>query len=261
MKNFFRQILKTILGVLTKAIIRKHKMDLIIITGWYGSSIVRELIYHLLKSNFNVRRNTNSIWWDLSIPLVVLGYEDRKRSFLEWIILIFKIIFSFITKPNYHHKIILNLDTLNDKTADFWVKYLKPHIFVILNENPKSKLLKRILLNKEYKDTLFIYKKDVFRELEKYTIKRYVYSQKHGDLLFKKIDNILVVKSKKVKIKIKIPNTYNFIWEFIPAAISVALIEKMPLKQINSNIIQFNLHPYQYKAVFAHLKRFIKSDE
>jgi hypothetical protein len=62
--NPIRRLVRFYLGVLSRFAIKKHKLELIVITGWYGTSIAREMLYTILGEHLKVRRNTRDIWWD-----------------------------------------------------------------------------------------------------------------------------------------------------------------------------------------------------
>lgn len=68
-----RKILRKLVKQLTSKIIDKHDISIIAVLGHFGTDIAREALYAIISENTNVRRNTNRIWWDMSIPLTILG--------------------------------------------------------------------------------------------------------------------------------------------------------------------------------------------
>ncbi len=260
MRSFFRGILKNILGYLSRIAIKKHNTDLIIITGWTGTRIVRELAYSMLNDEFNVRRNTKEVWWDLSVPLNILGYDDRRRNVYEWIGIIFRSIYNILFKRKYPHKIIINIDTSIKDVAEFWSKYIEPKIVVVLKERPNSKLMNIFKEPKFIKDVLYVYNPKVCNEFKNLNCNKFKFSFFNADLVYKKIGKYLYLKYKNDKEKIKISETYKIIWKFIPAAMSIGLCESISLKILCENISQFYFHPNQIKSGISKLKEFITNN-
>jgi UDP-N-acetylmuramyl pentapeptide synthase len=261
MKNLFREILKNLLGFICKRSIRKHNIEVILITGWTGSSVVRELIYHLLGEEYHVRRNVKEVWWDLSVPLSILGYEDKLRSVFGWAIIIIRATLSLIIKPKYPHKIIINLDTSNEDVASFWSKYICPHIVVVLKERPKSKIVEMLSKGEGCEKILFIYNPEFFGEFKKKNIREFIYSENKGDLLYIKDKGVMRIKYKGKEMKIRIPEAFKFVSEFLPAAVSVGLLEGLSFDTISKNLSHFSFHPKQLEGVIKQLKKFVLSDE
>lgn len=136
--SFLRKSLKTILGALSKAAINKHDIKFVVVVGWHGTTIVKEGIYQLLDEKYNARRNIEPVWWDLSIPLLVLGYDDRQRNIFRWIALIIKTSFSLLVNPKNPHKIIVDLSLADENTSKYWGDLIKPEVLVITSYKPDN---------------------------------------------------------------------------------------------------------------------------
>jgi len=260
MKKILRSLLKNILGILSRNVISKHNTEIIVIIGWTGSSIVRELIYNELKDDFNVRRNTKDLWWDLSVPLTILGYKDKRRSIFNWTLLIIRTFFSLLLKKRYAHKIVINMDTSYDDIAKFWSKYIKPDIVVMLKENPKSKLIDKILRSENSEQILFVHNPKLFKGFSAKNIREFIYSQQKGDIIYKRNKDILLVKFKDQEMKVRIPRACTFIWELIPAAISVGILEGLGFGSLKADLSKFSFHPYQLNQGLQQLKNFLHKD-
>lgn len=261
MRAILRNILKNILGYLSRRSVIKHNTEIIIITGWAGTRVVRELAYNLLSDEFNVRRNTTEVWWDLSVPLTILGYNDCQRSIFGWILLIIKALYSIIFNPTYPHKIIININTSVEDIAEFWSKYFDPHIVVILKEKPSSKVVEMICQSEGSEKVLFVYNPELFSGFKKKAIREFRYSSNEGELIYRKEGNSLNIRYKNEEAKVRIPKSYKFIWEFIPAAISIGILEGVRLKTLAKNVSYFSFHPQQLKQGISQLKEFIGLNE
>lgn len=257
MKKIFRYILKHILGFLSRKVLVKHDAEVIVVIGWTGSSIVREMIYNELREKFNVRRSTREVWWDLSVPLTVLGYKDKKRDLFSWGYLIIRSFVSLLLRKRYSHKIIINMDTSYDDIAKFWGKYIKPNVVVMLKENPESKLIKKILQTDNSKQILFIYNPEFFTGFKKKNTREFTYSEKSGDIIYSRIGDILQIKYKDKKLTVHIPPVCSFIWELIPAALAVGILEDIEFSSLKTSLSKFSFHPNQLNQGMKQLKKFL----
>lgn len=261
MRNLIRNSLKQILGFLSKKTVNKHNAEVIVVTGWTGTPIVREMIYHLLKDTYNVRRNTTPIWWDFSVPLAILGYDDKTRNALEWVVLILKSYFRLMFSKPHSHKVIINLDSSNEETAKFWSTLINPHIVVVLQERPQSKFIKNLLRSKGWEKILFIYNPEMFSDLKQKRVREFTFQPGGKDLSYKKTDNTLKVLYKDEHVSINIPSRYKFIWEFIPASLCVGLLQGLSLSELSGLLTTFDFHPTQVKKALSELKKFVLEDE
>ncbi len=260
-KNFFRTLLKNVLGFFAKIAVRKHDASLILITGWAGTGVVREMAYQILSRSYNTRRNVKEVWWDLSLPLTILGYEDKKRSLGEWIVLILRAGINLIIKKKYHHKIIINLDTYDENVAKYWTHFVDPDIVVALKQKPDSKIIQLITKTRAARDAVFIHNPKEFDNLPAFCSKRFVYSQTQGDLEYKLTEQALDMRYENQKTSVELSKFTKVLWEYIPPAVSVGIIEEISLQESLANLEGFSLHPEELKASLHKLKEFVKSDE
>lgn len=194
--EYLRKVLKFILEKLAQAAIKKHGIDFVVVVGWFGTDLVKEGIYDVLSEQLIVRRNTKRIWWDLSIPLLILGYEDRQRSFLRWIALIFKTMFSLVVNPKNPHKIIVDLNLADKNTAEYWGKIIFPEILVIASykkEKPFTieKLVKSTELNEGKIFVAADIAEDKFNKFSKFGYK----ANKDSKVIFTKVKEYPLAKN------------------------------------------------------------------
>lgn len=261
MRGFFRKLLKRTLGYLAKLSIARYGTEVILVVGWTGSSIVREMIYHLLKDHFNVRRSVSSIWRDLSVPLNILGYEDKKRNVFEWFALVLKSFRNILIKRKYPHKIVINLDTFYEDTAKYWAEYIIPDIVVVLRERPESRLIDALLKQTGGEKILFVHDPKLFKGFKNKNVREFIYSQGRGDLIYKKNRGKLEVHHKDEKVSINIPERFKFIYEYIPPSLSCGILQGIKLKNLTKDLSYFEFHPEQVRRALLHLKKFLSQDE
>lgn len=147
-----RNLLKSVLLLLAKIAIRKHGIKFVVICGWHRTKLVREEIYNYLGEDYNVRRNIQNIWWDLSLPLNILGYKDKRYSARHWFKIIFRTIGALIVAPRNPHKIIIDLNFSDKNTSKYWKKMIKPETLVILNYKQSEKELFEVLIDSTLKN-------------------------------------------------------------------------------------------------------------
>lgn len=184
----FRTTLKNWLALLANWAVRKHKIKLVIVSGWYGTEMTRELVYSVIGTKERVRRITKNPWWDFSIPLAILGYKDERRSFLGWLLLLFKSKLLLFFGRSNPHTLVLNLNYADADTIKYWSKFVRPEILLIANMREITPLLKQMLSNTidnngviihQYKDDLSGYIKDYKKVLT-------IGSEPQADLTYKR---------------------------------------------------------------------------
>ena len=75
MKKPARRFLRRILKILTQAVIKKHNPTIIALVGERGTSVPREVLYHVLHKHRPTRRNIESPEAEFVVPLTIIGAE------------------------------------------------------------------------------------------------------------------------------------------------------------------------------------------
>ncbi|MBD3362596.1 hypothetical protein GF362_02655 [Candidatus Dojkabacteria bacterium] len=228
--NFFRSLLKRILLTLAKSAIKKHSIEFVVVVGWYGTNLVREGIYELLSDKFTVRRNTDNIWWDLSIPLVILGYEDKRYNPLQWFLMIVRSCSALLINSPNPHKIVLNINLADEDTSEYWSKIVVPEIVVVTSYKKKRSFLihKLIRKSKAYEGKIVISDKISSKELSKYPKFGYRYKKRKE----------IKTPKKTYKIKSKIQPIYL---EIFAPIIAVAEYYQVKEEEIVDSLIKLNI--------------------
>ena len=252
--TFTRKILRKVLGFLTLKSIKKHDIEIIVVVGWAGSSAVRELSYHLLARHDNVRRNTTEVWWDFSVPLCILGYEDKRRNIVAWSLLILKAFVRLLLKGKYQHSLIINLDTSDKEIARFWSSSIRPDIVVLLKVRPESPFVYELLRDSRFR---IIYNPSYLSKQLDSQKNSFTYSEKDGDLWYERQKDKLELRYNGKNILIEIPEHFKVVWEYIPPAISVGLSKGIALSELFNDLSTFSFHPSQLNKGISQLKKFL----
>ncbi len=134
MKNFFRFIITKILVFKAKQYLKKHRTQVIAVTGSIGKTSTKEAIFHILKNNFKVYSSPKGFNTELGISLAILQEEESGfSSFFAWLKILKQVLFN---EPDVFQKIILEMGA--DKPGDIkkLIKIAPPKIAIITNVNP-----------------------------------------------------------------------------------------------------------------------------
>lgn len=132
MKHIFKRLIILILELEARLILKKHKPEIIAITGSVGKTSAKEAIYAVLSTKFNVRKSEKSYNSELGVPLTLIGESNPWYSAAGWMKVIFKGLgLIFKSDPTYPKKIIIEFGA--DRRGDIkkLVRYLKPAVGVV----------------------------------------------------------------------------------------------------------------------------------
>lgn len=230
-----RKFLTITLSFLASKAIIRHKIRVCVVVGVSGSDIVKEMLYTVLKEKVNIRRNVEDIWWDLSVPLNILGYEDKQRSFLEWIRLVFSAFGAIIkNKPN-PHMLVLNIDTKDKQIAKYWSDFLTPKYLVVLNYQQNDIFTNNLLVNISNTGGKVIVQENLLDRFNEVCDTKHLFTYGSGksDLLLKKLsDGRLKIDYRRKEIILPKKLWPSVSIRISGAIFSVALLEGFDLSSI-----------------------------
>jgi len=134
MKKILKKIIEVIAGFITRRIIRKYKPLIIGVTGSVGKTSVKDAIYVVLKSKYQVDKSWGNLNTELGIPLAVAGYKSAGTSLSFWLKALWRMACLYWDGEK-KIKNILVLEMGADKPGDIkkLVKLAPPDIGVITN--------------------------------------------------------------------------------------------------------------------------------
>ncbi len=253
--NIPRKILKQVLTVLSRWAIAKHDMELIVVTGFYGTEIVREGIYELLSETYTVRRNTTQIVWDMSIPLAVLGYPDKKRNLFQWIGLIIRATAYLAIGGKNPHKLILNANCTFEETAHFWAAFLRPDYLIVLNYDKDSKIVDALVGRLKPEKSILIYDKDNvdFEKLNKAKYKdTFVYGKNKVALVYNVQLREITYKEEVLKIPDAVPKVTI---PHIAAIFAVVIKQGIQFSEAGFGALKFDMGALLVKRIKANFEK------
>ena len=133
MKETLRNsILMPYLAWCARLIVAKNKPLVIGITGSVGKSSTKEAIYCVLKNRFRVRKSQGNLNNEIGLPLAVIGEQDPRGNWLEWVGILVKGFFLCWKRVRSYPKILI-LEMAVDRPGDmrYLVSLAPPKIGVI----------------------------------------------------------------------------------------------------------------------------------
>jgi UDP-N-acetylmuramoyl-tripeptide--D-alanyl-D-alanine ligase len=116
-----KQFVQKILYVLSKAVLKKYKPEIIGITGSMGKTSTKEAVFAVLSSQFKVRQNLKNYNNEIGVPLSILGAESGYKSIFKWFgVILHGLKLIFFSDSNYPRILILEMGA--DHPGD--IKYL-----------------------------------------------------------------------------------------------------------------------------------------
>lgn len=219
---------------LTKLVVRKHDIEICVLVGGKSSGLVKEILYTVLREKLNVRRNISEIRTKRSLPLMVLGYEDGKRSPVGWIGIFIKILTAIVRNKTNPHLLLINLSANKKEILDYWANLISPKYIVILDYSKKELLTDSLLNRVKDKGKVILdetYKGLLPTDLEKTQL--FTYGGLSGDLILKRLKDgrlKLNYKSEELVLPKKLwPAVSN---KISGSLFSVALLEGFSLREI-----------------------------
>lgn len=83
-KELIRRVVVFILTAEARAVFKRHRPRVILVTGGVGKTLTKDAIYRALSGQFFVRQNEERYGGDLGIPLAILGLGNGWNNPFRW---------------------------------------------------------------------------------------------------------------------------------------------------------------------------------
>ena len=131
--------------------ITKHEMKLLVVAGRHGTKLTGELLADMLSPDLVIRRQLEMPFWEYSIPLAILGFEDRRYTPVEWSVIILRTVFRLLFRGKNPTWTILQINTYMYEILHYWVNVISPGILVLVHPDPEDQELELHLIRKTKK--------------------------------------------------------------------------------------------------------------
>lgn len=129
-KEFIRSILVFLITLEARAIVRKYKPHIIVITGSVGKTSTKDTVYSALSGSYFVRKSEKSFNSDLGVPLTILGVPNGWSNLFQWFKNLLEGLFLiFITAP-YPKWLVLEIGADRPGDISKSLSWLSPRMVV-----------------------------------------------------------------------------------------------------------------------------------
>ena len=137
MKEKLRVLIEKILKKLAVRILKKHRPEIIGITGTVGKTSVKEAVNYLLSKKYDVYAPGGSYNSAIGVPLAIIQAENPRQIYniFSWVIIFVKAIARLWDK-NYPKILILEMGVDKPKDMEYLTSFIKPKISVITAITP-----------------------------------------------------------------------------------------------------------------------------
>lgn len=122
-----RKLFRHILAILMRAVLWKHRPQVVAIWGDGANAVARELIYTVLNIEYPAVQNSEKPEVEFSIPLTVFGAKGYPQNVWQWVKSILKTVLQLLRLPRFSHVLILEVDAIDSAVTEFWMHHLSPH--------------------------------------------------------------------------------------------------------------------------------------
>lgn len=130
MKEFIRRCVVKILTLESKAVVRKYRPRIVVVTGSVGKTSSKDAAFTALSAQYFVRRSEKSFNSDIGAPLTVLGIPNGWSNPVRWLRNIIDGIFLIIMRAPYPAWLIVEVGADRPGDISKSLSWLKPEVVV-----------------------------------------------------------------------------------------------------------------------------------
>ena len=130
MKEAIRNIIVYILTLEARAVLKKYKPQIVVVTGSVGKTSTKDAAYAALKHHAFVRKSEKSYNSDIGVPLTILGVPNGWGNIVQWIKNILDGFLVLLVTTPYPRWLILEVSADRPGDISRALSWLKPDIVV-----------------------------------------------------------------------------------------------------------------------------------
>ncbi|MEK7604588.1 MAG: UDP-N-acetylmuramoyl-tripeptide--D-alanyl-D-alanine ligase [Patescibacteria group bacterium] len=131
MKQLFKFCVSFFLGLLARAVVRRYRPKVVMVTGSVGKTSTKDAVASVLVSRFLVRKSEKSFNSEFGVPFTILGVSNPWHDTFAWLT-VFRRAFALLFLPN-HYPNLLVLEVGSGKPGDLAhiLRIVTPDIVVV----------------------------------------------------------------------------------------------------------------------------------
>jgi UDP-N-acetylmuramoyl-tripeptide--D-alanyl-D-alanine ligase len=116
MKHFLRNLVASSIAMFARAIIRKYRPKIVMVTGSVGKTSTKDAIAAVLSHSFYIRASEKSYNSEFGVPLTIIGMPNPWQNFAAWANVLGEAL-ALLIFPNHYPKILV-LEVGADRPGD-----------------------------------------------------------------------------------------------------------------------------------------------
>lgn len=131
MKNFLKHIVIFILAFFARAIVRKYRPRVVMVTGSVGKTSTKDAVAAVLARRFFMRKSEKSFNSEFGVPFTILGVDNPWSNPFAWLV-VMKNALSLLLLPNHYPNLFV-LEVGSGKPGDLAqiLKIVTPDVVVV----------------------------------------------------------------------------------------------------------------------------------
>ncbi|MFZ2500674.1 MAG: UDP-N-acetylmuramoyl-tripeptide--D-alanyl-D-alanine ligase [Minisyncoccia bacterium] len=109
MKNILRPIVAFVLALLARAVVRRYRPRIVMVTGSVGKTSTKDAVAAVLATRFLVRKSEKSFNSEFGVPFTILGVENPWHNSIAWLALIKSSIALLVLPNQYPNMLVLEV--------------------------------------------------------------------------------------------------------------------------------------------------------
>lgn len=116
MKELLRDLVASVLAFLSRAIIRKYKPKIVMVTGSVGKTSTKDAVAAALGERYHLRASEKSYNSEFGVPLTIIGVKNPWNDPFKWVF-VFEEALALIFLPSHYPKLLV-LEVGADRPGD-----------------------------------------------------------------------------------------------------------------------------------------------
>lgn len=135
MKNILKYLFALNLRILSRAVLRRYKPYIVMVTGSVGKTSTKDAVATVLATRFFVRKSEKSFNSQFGVPFTILGVDNPWNNPLAWFSLVKRAV-ALLILPNHYPKMLV-LEVGADKPGDLaWILRIATPDAVVVTRLP-----------------------------------------------------------------------------------------------------------------------------